>query len=333
MEEVQARANLVEPTAGGDLDGFTITMPRGEVEDALAAEDTEAELLLDVVRGENGDAERRRVAVALTREDLERMIREARDDRVAFVIPPDSLEQAFETDVEAHGLREAVAALTVAIVVSGGGVAQAGIDPGGGGATGSGDSYAAIESARVDTAAPDRFAAIEQVRAERTAPGAADTMAGVEQIRAERTAPGSGPDTMAGVEQIRAERTAPGSGPDTMAGVEQIRAERTAPGTGPDTLAAVEQIRAERTAPGSPTDALAGVEQIRAERTAPGSPTDALAGVEQIRAERTAPQPASSGITISAPDAAQTAGIAGAAALMIVGAAFAARRRRAPGLA
>ena len=295
MEEVQTRATLVEPSAGGDLDGFTITVPRGQVEEALGAEDGEAELLLDVVRGENGEGERRRVAVALTRDDLERMIREARDDRVAFVIPPDSLEQAFESDVEAHGLREAAAVLAIAIVAGGGaGAAQASVDNLGGMAGGSGDSYAAIESARVDTGVADRFA---------------------------------------GIEQIRAERAAPGPAPDAMAGVEQIRAERTAPGGGPDAFAGIEQIRAERTAPGGTTDALAAVEQIRAERTAPGASTDALAGIEQIRTERTAPQPADSGITISAPDPAAAAGIAGAAALMIVGAAFAVRRRRAPGLA
>jgi MYXO-CTERM domain-containing protein len=234
MEEVRARATLVEPAAGGNLDGFTITMPRGEVEDALATEDADAELVLDVVRGQNGDSERRRVAVALTREDLERMIREAREDRVSFVIAPASLEQAFDSDVEAHGLREAAAAVTIAIVVAGGaGAAQASVDQLGGMAGGSGDSYAMIESARVDTAAPDPYA---------------------------------------------------------------------------------------------------GVEQIRAERTSPGATTDALAGVEQIRAERTAPQPQGSGITISAPDAAEVAGIAGVAALMIVGAAFAVRRRREPGL-
>lgn len=287
MEEVSTRAKLVDSTAEPAI---TITVPRSEVDEALQGEDGEAELLLDVVRSSNGHIEQRRVAVEWDRADLESLARASTGERVTLMIDPTSLQQAFEADVEAHGMRQAAVALSIVVVTAGAGVgmAKGAVDQyGGSSARGGSDSYAAIESVRAGVPTPDPAAAIENVRAERTAPEAVDSYAAIESVRAN---PPPAQDEAAAIENVRAERTAPEAAPDAYAGIENVR-------TG-----------------------------------APAAP-DTSAGIENVRATRTAPESGSGGEGISAPSPAAAAGIAGAAALTIAGAAFALRRRREPGVA
>jgi hypothetical protein len=283
MDEVSTKAKLVD-SAKADP-GLTVTLPRSEVDEALQAGADESELLLDVVRATNGHREQRRVAVAWDQADLETLAREATGERVTLAIDADSLEQAFDADVEAHGIRETALALSIVAVTAGASVggAQGAVDPLGGTASRTTDSYAQIESVR---------------------------------------AGGSATDQAAGIENVRAVRQAPEAAPDSYAGIEQIR------GTSPaDPDSAVENVRAGRQAPEGAPDPSTAIENVRV-----GGPAvpDASAGIENVRAERGAPESGGEGITISAPSPGEAAGLAGAAALTIAGAAFALRRRREP---
>jgi hypothetical protein len=243
MDEVSTKAKLVDSVETGP--GLTVTLPRSEVDEALQAGEGESELLLDVVRATNGDKEQRRVAVAWDPADLEKLARQATGERVTFAIGAESLEQAFDADVEAHGIREMAVAVSIAAVTAGGiaGGALGGVDQFGGAATGgTSDPYAQIENARADTSATDPAAGIENVRAERQAPEAApDAYAAIEQVRS--TSPA---DRDTGIENVRAGRQAPEQAPDAYSAVENVRA--GGPAT-PDAYAGIENVRAEPTAP------------------------------------------------------------------------------------
>jgi hypothetical protein len=245
MDEVSTRAKLVD-SAKADP-GLTVTLPRSEVDEALQAGADESELLLDVVRATNGHREQRRVAVAWDHADLETLAREATGERVTLAIDADSLEQAFDADVEAHGIRETALALSIVAVTAGASVggAQGAVDPLGGTASrATSDSYAQIESVRAGSSATDSAVGIENVRAGRQAPEAApDSYAGIEKVRS--TSPAD-PDSA--VENVRAGRHAPEGAPDPSAAIENVRVGGPAV---PDASAGIENVRAERGAPES----------------------------------------------------------------------------------
>jgi hypothetical protein len=284
MDEVSTKAKLVDSAEAGP--GLTVTLPRSEVDEALQAGEDESELLLDVVRATNGQREQRRVAVAWDRADLEKLALAASEERVTLAIDPESLEQAFDADVEAHGIRETALALSIVAVSAGASVggAMGAVDQLGGGASrGTSDPYAQIENVR---------------------------------------AGGSATDPMAGIENVRAGREAPEAAPDSYAAIEKVR---SAGAVDPDS--AIENIRAGRQAPEPAPDPSTPIENVRA-----GGPAvpDPYRGIENVRAEPRAPDTGGGGITVSAPSPGEAAGLAGAAALTIAGAAFALRRRRPP---
>jgi MYXO-CTERM domain-containing protein len=243
MDEVSMKAKLVDSV--GAAPGLTFTLPRSEVDEALQAGAEESELLLDVVQATNGHKEQRRVAVAWEPADLERLAREGTGERITLAIDPESLEQAFQTDVEAHGIRQTALALSIVAVAAGAtvGGAQGAVDQLGGGSAGStSDPYAQIENVRATSSATDPAAGIEKVRATREAPEAApDSYAAIEQVRAASPA-----DPDSGIENVRAERQAPDAAPDPSTAIENVRAGGSAV---PDTYAGIENVRADRTAP------------------------------------------------------------------------------------
>jgi MYXO-CTERM domain-containing protein len=116
--------------------GITATVPRDEIEEALASEPP-AELMLDVLRvgpGREG-AETRTVNVAWTQADLESLLKLPGGDAVTFYFDPAELEPLLtEAEVEGHGLREAAVVLSIAAAAAvGAGQAAAQPDPGGAG--------------------------------------------------------------------------------------------------------------------------------------------------------------------------------------------------------
>jgi hypothetical protein len=108
VQELDAQATVVD--AGGISGGLTTTIARSEVESAL--KETELPpLVLDVRRGET---ESNSIAVAWKRDDLERLLGEATGDQIQLTFDRGAIESAFD-DVEAHGMREKVAVIAVAV--------------------------------------------------------------------------------------------------------------------------------------------------------------------------------------------------------------------------
>jgi hypothetical protein len=308
MEVVATQAKLVDAAAGGEDRWLTATVPRGEVAEALQIEDGEPALLLDVIRT-NGDGQetlqRKSVAVAWDHADLERLLQRTTGERVTIAIDRSSLLEAFDADVEAHGIRHAAAALTVALATAG--TAGAAIPSSGGGGP---------------VQAPGGYDLVEDLRGSSGAQ-ASDAYRAVEDARAGRTAPEAVPDPYAGIEDVRG---APGAATDPYAGIEDVRA---APGEASDPYAGIEGVRAAPEA----GDPYAGIEGVR---VAPEPAPDAYTVVENVRAGQPAPEATPTGgegFDITAPSPAEAAALAAsAAALAIAGAAFAVRRQR-PGTA
>jgi hypothetical protein len=145
MSALTARASLVDPATLGDGEGVIATsIPRSEIEEALEA-GTTSELFLDVARERDGEREaEQRITVSWEPADLQKLLTSTTGDEVTFAFRPDELARMFdESDVEAHGLREKMAILTVAATTAAGisaGVASGMVanpigEGGGGGAT------------------------------------------------------------------------------------------------------------------------------------------------------------------------------------------------------
>ena len=146
MTALTAKAALVDPAALEDGESVIATrVPRSEIEEALEA-GTTSELFLDVAREREGEREaEHRITVSWEPADLEKLLGSTTGDEVTFAFKPDELARMFdEPDVEAQGLRERMAILTVAATTAAGiaaGVAGAmpanlvGESGGGGGTT------------------------------------------------------------------------------------------------------------------------------------------------------------------------------------------------------
>ena len=117
MEESSARARLVDSTGNGT--SVLTTIPRSEFEQALRDEGDPPDLVLDVTRyageGEARTSATGKVSVSWTREDLEEILRRSQGDAVTIAFDADALRRAFDAEVEAHGIREAAAVLAVAV--------------------------------------------------------------------------------------------------------------------------------------------------------------------------------------------------------------------------
>src|SRR5215204_4874452 len=146
MTALTAKAALVDPAALEDGDSVIATsVPRLEIEEALEA-GTTSELFLDVARERDGEREgEQRITVSWEPAELEKLLGSTTGDEVTFAFKADELARMFdEPDVEAQGLRERMAILTVAATTAAGiGAGVAGAMPanllsesgGGGGAT------------------------------------------------------------------------------------------------------------------------------------------------------------------------------------------------------
>jgi len=122
MSALTAKAALVDPAALGDGTGVIATsVPRSEIEEALAT-GTTSELFLDVASERDGEREaEQRITVSWEPDDLEKLLHSTTGDEVTFAFKPEELARMFdESDVEAHGLREKMAILTVAATTAAG---------------------------------------------------------------------------------------------------------------------------------------------------------------------------------------------------------------------
>jgi hypothetical protein len=100
-------AMLVGPEDVRQPHGVTTTIPRDEIEEALAS-DAPLDLYLDVARERGGRVETTDVKVSWQREDLERLLDRFESDDITLSFDEAELERWLDDDFEAHGLREMV---------------------------------------------------------------------------------------------------------------------------------------------------------------------------------------------------------------------------------
>jgi hypothetical protein len=239
MDEVSARAEMADAGVESPL---VVSVSHTGIEQAL--EQDGADLILDVVR-QNGQREMRRVSLALDKEALERLSAQGTDP-IRIALDPESLAVTFD-DVEAHGLREAGAALAVLVVTAGGGAGMAQAYPADGSTPAGGHAEAAqTAEAFVPwvTDFPSVQAEVVEAGMPRAMPSdyaAAAAATDIEQIRASQPAPDEGPlpsghivstpaDTSSdAIENVRVGAPAV---PDPSSTIENVRATRTAPEVG-----------------------------------------------------------------------------------------------------
>src|SRR3954453_19180340 len=129
MEEVRDRARLVDAGAVASR-GITATVPRSEIEDVLRSEEGSPELVLDLVRRDNGDVEAHSLRLEWDPGELQELLRRAEGDEVTLLFDGVELEKVFDDlDVEAHGLRERAVVLAVAATAAAGAATHASAMP------------------------------------------------------------------------------------------------------------------------------------------------------------------------------------------------------------
>lgn len=125
MGDVRTQARLVDfspsPFAAG---GLSTTIPRAEIAEAATQGDYPARLDLHVDRveaaREEGASEPARVAIEWDETTLEQLLQSTDDEEVVLWFDPAEIARAIEgAEVDAHGLRERVAAVAVAVAATG----------------------------------------------------------------------------------------------------------------------------------------------------------------------------------------------------------------------
>ncbi len=107
MTALTTTANLVELTTLDEGSQLTVTLERGEVE-ALLSAGSSHQLWFEV--GSEGEEEASRLTVELTDDDLRALLAGSTDDEVTLAFDGEELGGLLEEpDVEAHGLRGALA--------------------------------------------------------------------------------------------------------------------------------------------------------------------------------------------------------------------------------
>ena len=134
MNAIQSRARLAEPAAATPIARPALPIRRAAAEAALRHGDGPVELTFDVVRV-GGATEA--ISMILERPDLERTLQSADGEELALVFDPQELALAMQgPDVEAQGLRETAAVLTVAVAAMAGSAGVASAAAGGASGTG-----------------------------------------------------------------------------------------------------------------------------------------------------------------------------------------------------
>ncbi|HEY6149052.1 MAG TPA: hypothetical protein VIW19_00915 [Gaiellaceae bacterium] len=154
MNERSGSVRLVEPRGDTEARGLVTTIPRKEVEEALR-KDAPVDLLLDVERvaADGVGRETERIALAWEPQDLERLLGTATNEEITLSFDEAELQQLLDEDVEAHGMREKLAVLSVAagIAAVGAGPAGAMVYAGSGGGTSVGTPAAVAPPSEIST--------------------------------------------------------------------------------------------------------------------------------------------------------------------------------------
>jgi len=159
MDERSGTIRLVESHPDPEGRSLVATIARHDVEEALRS-DEPVDLLLDVERvATDGEGrETGRLALGWETEDLERLLAQAGGDEITLTFQEGELQRLLNADVEAHGMREKVAILTVVagLAAAGAGSAKASVYLGneGGGTSTAPAAVAPSEVSTGLTAAP-----------------------------------------------------------------------------------------------------------------------------------------------------------------------------------
>ena len=122
MQVVQARATFVTPETFDE--SLTTIVARSVLEAALQDEDS-AELWFELGDDSSGE-DVSRLSIDLSHTDIEELLRLTPDDEIALTLDGAAIESMFDPDVEAHGLKGAIAiAVTSAAILAP--AAQAGV--------------------------------------------------------------------------------------------------------------------------------------------------------------------------------------------------------------
>jgi hypothetical protein len=158
MDERSGSVRLIESRPDVEARGLVATLSRDEVEKALRADAGPVDLLLDVERvAADGDGrETQRIALGWEPQDLERLLATASGDEVSLTFDEAEVRRLLDEDVEAHGMREKLAVLSVVVVgmaAAGAGSAAAAI-AGDGGSSASTPAAATAVASEVSTGLP-----------------------------------------------------------------------------------------------------------------------------------------------------------------------------------
>lgn len=136
MDERSGTVRLVESRPDAEVRDLVATVSRVEVEEVLRTDEGPVDLLLDVERvAADGDAhETERISLTWEPQDLERLLATTSGDQIALTFDKDEVRRLLD-DVEAHGMREKLAVLSVVagMAAAGAGSATAAVFVGDGG--------------------------------------------------------------------------------------------------------------------------------------------------------------------------------------------------------
>ena len=114
MDERSGTIRLVDSAGDSEARALVATISRADVEGALGSDGGSIDLLLDVERASGGDGrETQRLALGWERHELERLL-ETNGSEISLTFDEGELQRLLDEDVEAHGMRKALAVLTVA---------------------------------------------------------------------------------------------------------------------------------------------------------------------------------------------------------------------------
>jgi hypothetical protein len=123
MDERHGTIRLADP-GESEARGLVITVPRAQVEEALHSEEP-VDLWLDIERSVEGEGrETQRLALAWERQDLEQLL-ENDGSEITLTFDEAELQRLLDEDVEAHGMREKAAVLTVVVGIAAAGASSA----------------------------------------------------------------------------------------------------------------------------------------------------------------------------------------------------------------
>jgi hypothetical protein len=127
MNERSGTVRLVEPRGETEAPGLVTTISRSEVEDALH-NDAPVDLVLDVdrVAADGMGRETERITLAWGPQDLEQLLAKSSDDKITLTFDEAELRELLDADVDAHGMREKLAVISVVAGLAAAGAGSAG---------------------------------------------------------------------------------------------------------------------------------------------------------------------------------------------------------------